>query len=266
MLNLIDKKYLYIILAIFFIIPIIPSFAIQCIEPLKYGNFEPDVLTPISNPECKIMTLFVEIGQKKNESDVETHLQLHDKTQKIIPYSSFLVAVTNQDHQLMNEILHTNSGSLTIILKQNDTVKQWTLSGKNENDEKYVFDISPIKKAETYKVNISVFNVYDDRFLFKADERPQFNFTITSDESGHISQLTTELDQSTNNKSAGVNVSLTQSLSPLKQLQSGLKIEQIVCKEGYVLVIKSNDGNPACVKPETKIKLIERGWAKSVSR
>lgn len=51
------------------------------------------------------------------------------------------------------------------------------------------------------------------------------------------------------------------SLSPLKQFKMGVILDKIQCKEHLVLIIK-HDGYPACVKPETKIKLIERGWAR----
>lgn len=49
---------------------------------------------------------------------------------------------------------------------------------------------------------------------------------------------------------------------PLRQYKSGISISDIVCKHGLELVLKSSNGNPACVKPDTKEKLIERGWAK----
>ncbi len=48
-------------------------------------------------------------------------------------------------------------------------------------------------------------------------------------------------------------------LPPLKQFKSGVSIDEIHCTDLLILVMK-NDGSPACVKPETKIKLIERGW------
>jgi hypothetical protein len=50
------------------------------------------------------------------------------------------------------------------------------------------------------------------------------------------------------------------SLSPLKQYQIGISQYEVKCKDNLQLVIKYN-GSPACVKPETKQKLIERGWA-----
>jgi hypothetical protein len=45
-------------------------------------------------------------------------------------------------------------------------------------------------------------------------------------------------------------------LPPLKQVKLGIEIS---CKPQLVLITKY-DGSPACVKPETREKLIERGW------
>lgn len=49
--------------------------------------------------------------------------------------------------------------------------------------------------------------------------------------------------------------------SPLKQFKSGVQIDQIQCKAGLELVIKSSDGSPICVKHGHKSKLLERGSA-----
>lgn len=49
-------------------------------------------------------------------------------------------------------------------------------------------------------------------------------------------------------------------LSPLKQLQSGISSQHIQCDIELELIFKSSDGSPACVKTGTKIKLVERGW------
>ncbi len=48
-------------------------------------------------------------------------------------------------------------------------------------------------------------------------------------------------------------------VSPLKQFKSGIAINEIQCRESLILVIKY-DGSPACVKPLTAEKLIQRGW------
>ena len=50
-------------------------------------------------------------------------------------------------------------------------------------------------------------------------------------------------------------------LPPLKQSKSGVKSDLVKCKPALVLIIKNSDDTPACVKPETKAQLFERGWA-----
>ena len=47
-------------------------------------------------------------------------------------------------------------------------------------------------------------------------------------------------------------------LLPLKQIKSGT-MKDVKCKEGYVLVIKTGNGHPVCVKPQTAEKLVKRG-------
>jgi len=49
--------------------------------------------------------------------------------------------------------------------------------------------------------------------------------------------------------------------SPLQQFKSGIAAKNVVCTNSLTLVIKAEDGFPACVKPNTAQKLIERGWA-----
>lgn len=46
---------------------------------------------------------------------------------------------------------------------------------------------------------------------------------------------------------------------PLKQSNSGISNNDILCKKGLELLFKLSDESPMCVKPESKIKLIERG-------
>ena len=48
---------------------------------------------------------------------------------------------------------------------------------------------------------------------------------------------------------------------PLKQIQDGVEPTNVTCTEGLELVLKFSNGNPACIKPTSSEKLIERGWA-----
>jgi hypothetical protein len=56
---------------------------------------------------------------------------------------------------------------------------------------------------------------------------------------------------------------VTDLLSPLKQVKDGIMPTHVICKSGVTLIFKSSDNSPACVKPQTAEKLIERGWTKS---
>jgi len=50
------------------------------------------------------------------------------------------------------------------------------------------------------------------------------------------------------------------SLSPLKQTRAGVLPNDVVCKIGYELIIKSNTNMPACVSSSTALKLVSVGW------
>jgi len=54
-------------------------------------------------------------------------------------------------------------------------------------------------------------------------------------------------------------------LPPKKQTFAGISNENIYCREDYVLTFKATNNSPACVKPESIPKLIDRGWAKLVT-
>jgi len=54
--------------------------------------------------------------------------------------------------------------------------------------------------------------------------------------------------------------------TPKQQTNVGILPSEVQCKEGLKLIFKSTDGSPACVKPRTVEKLIERGWADSQYR
>ncbi len=48
---------------------------------------------------------------------------------------------------------------------------------------------------------------------------------------------------------------------PLKQIQEGTEPTNVTCTEGLELVLKLSNGQPACIKPSSVEKLIQRGWA-----
>jgi hypothetical protein len=47
---------------------------------------------------------------------------------------------------------------------------------------------------------------------------------------------------------------------PLKQYEMGVEPRDVKCKLGFELIIKSSNGLPACVWPDTASKLVSKGW------
>ncbi len=62
------------------------------------------------------------------------------------------------------------------------------------------------------------------------------------------------------------NSALLTTLAPLKQIKSGVSANNVQCNSGFVLVIKTEDGSPACVKPDSATKLLARGWTQSITQ
>lgn len=54
------------------------------------------------------------------------------------------------------------------------------------------------------------------------------------------------------------NMAVSEILPPLKQFNSGIAPQDVMCKENLELLVKFSDGRPICVKQTTKLKLIER--------
>ena len=50
-------------------------------------------------------------------------------------------------------------------------------------------------------------------------------------------------------------------LSPRIQMNAGVDAQDIECREGFTLVMKSSNGVPMCLKADTALKMIERGLA-----
>jgi len=52
--------------------------------------------------------------------------------------------------------------------------------------------------------------------------------------------------------------------SPLKQIKNGILPDNVMCKDGFLLIKKLPTNSVACVKSSTAEKLVERGWEKII--
>jgi predicted nucleic acid-binding Zn-ribbon protein len=62
------------------------------------------------------------------------------------------------------------------------------------------------------------------------------------------------------------NVALADVIPPKKQTKLGFTVEEVICKEGLIKVIKKSTGAAACVKPSTAEKLAQAGWSNAVDQ
>src|SRR3990172_1974245 len=53
-------------------------------------------------------------------------------------------------------------------------------------------------------------------------------------------------------------------MSPRQQMASGVAADDVVCKSGLVLMIRSTNGAATCVKSSTSMKLSDGGWGSIV--
>ncbi len=57
-----------------------------------------------------------------------------------------------------------------------------------------------------------------------------------------------------------ISVNADEVQSPRQQMESGVDVKNVVCKSGFVLMIRSTNGAAVCVTPSTSVKLSNAGW------
>src|SRR3989442_4117425 len=128
-------------------------------------------------------------------------------------------------------------------------------------------------EVRTVSVGLSIQNEYEGKLVFNktqnlemqacsGPERIKWNFVPTQienyvatvvDDKTKISMIFEAISNAYASNSQII-------LSPLKQFKSGIAEKDITCRQDFDLLIKIHDNSPACVKPQTAQKLVERGW------
>jgi hypothetical protein len=133
------------------------------------------------------------------------------------------------------EIIVQMEGNSTPII---DEKKEFTVAPCSAPDVLWNFTLP---QSGNYTVEYKQFSrIYENKIFFD-------NSTLTY---GFIIP-----ENNTTNK-----VDHTNLTSPLEQFKSGVMAKNITCANHLQLVIKVEDSSPACVKPVTVQKLVERGW------
>lgn len=98
------------------------------------------------------------------------------------------------------------------------------------------------------------------RATYPTMESHNCNYVTTGPDIPHIQADAISRQKQINNTQQPGTPAYTE--SPLKQIRSGILVKNVICNEGLQLIIKAEDNSPACVRPDTAQKLMERGWTK----
>lgn len=230
------------------------------IHMIQFSHLDDDLFKTPKNFDERMAKLSFKITSPATQDILNKNLQLElfDKRNQTIQHTTFYINVLKNDRVLFQDLFHAHAGLFTIIFSPNNSTKNWEVTAnreglwfRSENDK---FNLkTPILEEGQYDVHIAVIGVDDDKTMFPSNSEPKFDISFTVNEKRVILDNAFVLEQK--NKLG---------MSPLKQFKSGTPIDKIRCNNGLLLVLKSSNENPACVKPETKEKLIERGWAKPI--
>ena len=165
----------------------------------------------------------------------------HDKKMNS-DISPRLKAMIMNNHDISDEKLKE------IKMKFRDHFGELTDDKKSELKMKYKDHLSSIKQNITDEQRSAIHERLTEMKTFKAQLKE------------NASKLTNEEKQNLRaefiDKAKELNLAW---LSPRIQMNAGVDPQEIECREGFTLVMKSSNGVPICLKVDTALKMIERG-------
>ena len=148
--------------------------------------------------------------------------------------------------------------------------QDWTAT-KNLSPAFFTFDVDNVWKGDL-KQTITIktaqssaacgFNFEENQkyIVYASQYDDEYLEVSLCSRTGLLSNATEDLQELGSGYSVNLEAPLSK-LSPLKQFESGILVNDIQCRDSLVL-LKRYDGSPACVKPESSPKLENRGWIK----
>lgn len=231
--------------------------------------FTPD--TAVSNIPNECVDLLTKFSSTENSTNKDLHFRFfYTNTAQTINQTinnvSFFINVTKQDKTLEHDLFYTHSGIFTIKFQQNDQVGQETVDGDHDpvlggwtspNDTVTIHS-SLFTNEGLYHFKIEILTVDYVNNIVDQTNLPTFDSWWFVDEKGNISKYDNNTFEDAAN--IGKRPVIDKIPSPLKQFKSGIVAKNVRCNNGF-LILKAEDGSPACVTIETGKKLAMRGWA-----
>ncbi len=164
----------------------------------------------------------------------------------IQPTDAYVLPKTNLEKYIENDvILIGNVVSLKENLSEGSTEYEIKIEKfiKNPQTTSTLFVIGTGAKSSEIHLSIEkIFNVKDRVFLFLNERDEKYHISLYS-----FNALLFNPDDEF-------------LLPPLMLYRAGISSDDIVCRNNLELVLKQSNNSPACVTPNTKAKLVERGW------
>ncbi|GEM_PF-6174617 len=222
-----------------------------------------------SEPDCVYALLGNLISAKSRScQDTGTPTVLSDAFGHVGPTNGFLL----YDEKLyFNNILHRGGPCMTPECPNELTAtdEEKAKACQYDNNGNFWYPLSDAQKRVLMdmQANYSVF-VCPATGKSTPPSPPTGHTTVTYSGTVNVMNIGKNNTQPNATKSVSVETSIQKTsqvsqkveLSPLKQIKSGTALKDIICKEGFVLIIKESNEYPACVKPSTGTKLLAHGW------
>jgi len=106
-------------------------------------------------------------------------------------------------------------------------------------------------------------NAYADNSNMSENMNMNANVTANANMTTSANMTGTMNENMTGNMTGSTNTGpppMQKILSPLQQFKSGTPANNVQCNEGFTLVVKIEDGSPACVTSNIAQALVARGW------
>ena len=166
-----------------------------------------------------------------------------------------------------NAISSTNQTQFQLKVNQTFSIESYGITVKFLNvtsDSRCPSDVTCIWQGEA-KVLVHIIENNQDRGNFILSTLVGHDQIVFGTHTLHLMQVIPPV--SSNKKISNIDYEITLEMSsvnvesPLQQFKSGVSIQNINCESYYTLVIKAQDGSPACLKFKTAKILIEKGWS-----
>jgi len=205
---------------------------------------------------------FIILGQLNSASYQYLQIGLHRGNDSAGPVAnpSYFIDLKKQEQPIMSGLYQGNP-SLAVVLESD---KEETSIHLEDNYKQYLGGTS---KDVTYPTNRLGLGEYDFHAILFQSDKPEWiqhdicaislNWDFSVNDDGVI---TTNPPKTEKGKLRDV----TKEFPPLQQHNKGVNIGDIECRHGLQLLMKTKDGTPACVKPESVTKLVTWGWARTL--